>query len=69
MSEFKISLKAARVNAGMTQEAVADKLSISRQTLVNYETGRTAPDIVTLKKLASLYNVSINRISFFADDP
>ena len=69
MSEFKISLKAARVNANTTQESVSDKLGISRQTLVNYETGKTVPDIATLRKLANLYSIDINRISFFTDEP
>ena len=69
MSEFKISLKAARVNAEMTQEVAADKAGIARQTLVNYETGKTAPDIKTLRRLAELYGVDMNHISFFNEEP
>ena len=64
MSEFKISLKAARVNAGLSQEEAASQVGVSRQTITNYETGKTAPDIKTLRKLADLYAVNINRISF-----
>ncbi len=67
MSEFKISLKAARVNAGLSQEEAASQIGVSRQTITNYETGKTAPDIKTLRKLADLYAVNINRISFFTE--
>ena len=69
MSELKISLKAARVNAGLTQEQAADKIGIARQTLVNYETGKTFPDIKTLRRIADVYGIDKDRISFFADNP
>ena len=69
MSELKISLKAARVNAGLTQEQAADRIGIARQTLVNYETGKTSPDIKTLRRIADVYGIDKDRISFFADNP
>ena len=69
MSELKISLRAARVNAGLTQEQAADKIGIARQTLVNYETGKTFPDIKTLRRIADVYGIDKDRISFFADNP
>lgn len=37
----KISMNAARVNAGFTQEEIAEKLGISRQTYASWETGKT----------------------------
>lgn len=39
MAEIQISLAAARVNAGMTQEEVAKKMGISKQTIINWEKG------------------------------
>ena len=48
---MKITLKAARVNAGLTQDDVARELRISKGTLVNYEKYRTIPDIETAKKI------------------
>ena len=69
MSELKISLRAARVNAGLTQEQAADKIGIARQTLVNYETGKTFPDIKTLRRIADVYGIDKDRISFFTDEP
>ena len=37
MSDFKITMAAARVNAGMTQTEAAEKLGISRATLIAWE--------------------------------
>lgn len=62
---FKISMAAARVNAGFTQKQVCDALNISKTTLVNYEKGRTIPDCKTGVELAKLYNISTDSIKFF----
>lgn len=60
-----ISLASARVNAELTQKQVCEELNISKTTLVNYEKGRTTPDIETGKKLSKLYGIPINNIKFF----
>lgn len=41
-----------------SQEAVSEKIGISRARLSHYETGRSEPDSETLKKLADYYDVS-----------
>lgn len=43
MEKFKISMAAARVNAKMTQEEVAFKMHVSKNTIVNWENGRVVP--------------------------
>lgn len=63
-----LHLKAARVNAGLTQQQAAEKLGISKGTVINYEKYRTAPDIEVSKKIANLYGLSVDDIIFFADD-
>ena len=65
---MKISLKAARVNANLTQEDVAKKVKKSKNTIVNYEKGKSAPDIETGKALANLYGVSIDDLIFLPID-
>ncbi len=60
-----ITLKAARVNAGLSQTEAANQLGISKNTLCNYEKYRTIPDIEMSKKIAALYNWSVNDIIFF----
>lgn len=60
---YTISLEAARVNRGLTQEEAAKELGISKTTLVNWEKGNTFPDIVNFKALCSLYSVPMGLIS------
>jgi len=55
--DIKISLVAARINAGLTQEEVAKKLSINKKTVANWESGKTIPDINQFRKLCALYNM------------
>ena len=50
-----ISLKAARVNAGFSQYAVAKLLHKGKQTLSNWETGKTKIDAETFLKLCRIY--------------
>lgn len=59
-------LKAARVNAGLTQAAAAEALEISRNTLMNYEAYKTKPDIEMAIKIATLYSLTVDDIIFFA---
>lgn len=62
-----IHLKAARVNAGYTQEKAAEALNISKNTLASYEQYRTKPDIETAQKLAALYRLTVDDIIFFTE--
>ncbi len=65
---MKITLKAARVNAGLTQEEVAKKVKKSKNTIVNYESGKRSPDMVTGKALAELYGCSVDDLIFFPNN-
>ena len=49
-----------RKQAGVTQQALADYLEISRQAYANYENGNRSPDYQTLKKLSSYFSVSVD---------
>lgn len=58
----------ARKRCGLSQEEVAEKLGVSRQTISKWETDETLPDICQSKKMALLYHVSLDElISFDAD--
>lgn len=65
---MKLTLKAARVNKGLTQMDVANHLHINKGTLINYEKYRTIPDIETAKAMAALYGVSVNDLIFLPED-
>ena len=57
-----ISIKAARVNAGLTQTEVAKIIGKSKNTIASYESYATMPDIQTAKAMANLFNVSVDDI-------
>lgn len=61
---MEITLKAARVNKNLTQAQAAKLLGISKDTIWNYENGRSYPDVIALKKIEALYGVSYNDIIF-----
>lgn len=55
---MKITLKAARVNAGLDQSDVAREIGVNTVTVSNWETGKTKPSIDNFKKLCELYKCS-----------
>ncbi|NCE64792.1 helix-turn-helix domain-containing protein [Pseudoflavonifractor sp. 524-17] len=59
------SLFQARKKCGLSQEAVAEKLGVSRQTISKWETGETLPDIRQSKRLALLYHLSLDELIRF----
>ena len=59
-----ITLKAARVNKGLTQKKAAEMLGISEYTLINYEKGKSSPNVHALKKIEKLYEVPYHKIIF-----
>ena len=56
------SLYHARKKSGLTQENVAEKLGVSRQTISKWETGETLPDIRQSKGLAMLYHMTLDEL-------
>lgn len=60
----QITLKAARVNAGLTQSEVAGKLNISVGTLKNWERGKTFPKQPQIEALCELYSVTYDNLFF-----
>lgn len=64
---MSITLKAARVNKGLTQREAAAMLNIAVSTLAQYEAGKTFPDVPTIRKIEALYNVTYNDINFFSN--
>lgn len=62
-----IHLKAARVNAGLSQVEVSERLGISKNTLISYEKYRSTPDIDTAQKMAALYGMSVDNIIWTTD--
>lgn len=60
--EFGRKLKEARQMSSLTQENVAEKLNVSRQTISNWETEKFYPDILYVLQLSDLYQVSLDEL-------
>ena len=61
----KITLKAARVNAGLTQNEAATEIGVAVSTLKNWESGKTFPKQPQIEAMCQLYGISYD-ILFFA---
>lgn len=62
------SLFNARKSKGLSQETVAEKLGVSRQTISKWETDETLPDIRQSKQLAVLYGQTLDELIEFDID-
>lgn len=62
MNEIDIGskIKKARLDAKLTQEDAAESLHVSRQTISNWENGKTYPDIISVIRMSDLYSVSLD---------
>lgn len=58
--EIGQKLKDARVHSGLTQEVVAEKINVSRQTISNWENEKSYPDIISIIELSNLYCISLD---------
>lgn len=63
-----LTLRAIRVNLGLSLEEASVRIGISKDTLSNYERGNTYPDAVTIKRIEDVYNISYERINFLIND-
>ena len=56
-----------RKKNGYTQQALADSLGVSRQTIISLENGRYNPSIMLAYRLAKLFGKSIEEVFVFED--
>lgn len=61
----KITLKAARVNANLSQQEAARRIGVSASTLRNWEAGKTFPNQPKIEKMCEVYGIPFD-ILFFA---
>lgn len=55
-------LKKARMDKNLTQEEVAEKIFVSRQSISNWENNKTYPDIGNVIALSDLYQISLDEL-------
>jgi transcriptional regulator with XRE-family HTH domain len=64
----KISMRAARVNAGLSQKEAAVRLGVSNKTIGNWENGITFPPADKILEICKLYAVSYDNLNFLPAD-
>ncbi|MBQ8764734.1 MAG: helix-turn-helix transcriptional regulator [Clostridia bacterium] len=64
MANIAINIKKLRLQKGITQEAFAKTVNVSRQAISSWETGRTQPDIEMIGTLAEALDVSIEELIY-----
>jgi len=66
--EFKTRLKELRKNSPYTQKDIAGKLGISVSAYQYYESGKNEPNIENLKRLANLFDVTLDYLTCRVDE-
>lgn len=64
---MKITLKAARHNAGYTQQEAADLLGVTPLTILNWEKGKYLPRPRRRRVLAQVYEIPVENIKWEKD--
>lgn len=67
MRDIGRNIKHLREEKHLTQDQLAEKLFVTRQTVSNYETGRSRPDVEMLTKIAEVLNVDANTVIYGAE--
>lgn len=63
----KMTLKAARINANLSQKDAAKLLNISNKTLSSWENGHNVPKVDMVQKLCELYRIDYDAINFLTN--
>lgn len=64
----KLTLRAIRVNLGLSLDEASTLIGVSKDTLSNYERGDTYPDVPIIKRIEDVYNISYDKINFLIND-
>lgn len=59
---YKVTLEAARVNAGLNQTQAAKKIGVGLTTICRWETGKGKPPIDKVLKMCEVYDVPLENI-------
>ena len=65
---MEITMKAARINAGYTQKEAAKLLKVSKDTVSNWDRGKSYPDVTNLRDIERVYRVKYDDLIFLPKD-
>lgn len=63
---MRITIKAARINKGLTQGEAAKALDVTKKTISSWEQYRTRPSVDKVEKICKLYDVDYDNIKWNA---
>ena len=69
MSKVSENIRNLRLSNKMTQEELAEKLSVTRQTVSCWENGKSEPDLDTIFKISDIFNTDITLLLNSEDAP
>lgn len=69
MRDIGKNIRDLRIQKNMTQDQLAEKLYITRQTVSNYETGKSRPDIDMLMRIADTLGADIHQVLYGSQPP
>ncbi|MGI6028409.1 MAG: helix-turn-helix transcriptional regulator [Candidatus Heteroscillospira sp.] len=64
MADISNNIKKLRVLHGLSQEKLAEKIGVTRQTISSWERGTSFPDIATVERLSLIFNISIDELLY-----
>ena len=53
---MKVTMKALRVNAGLSQKQAAESIGVTKRTISNWEQHKTFPTIAQMRKMCEIYH-------------
>ncbi|MEN6353466.1 MAG: helix-turn-helix transcriptional regulator [Bacteroidales bacterium] len=65
---MKSRIKELREQLGLTQQDLAEKVKVSRQTIISLENGKYNPSIFLAYKIAKVFNLTIEEIFKFEEE-
>lgn len=60
--EIAVQIRKHRTESGLSQKDLADKIYVTRQTVSNWENGKSYPDIQSLLLLSQLFGVTVDQL-------
>ncbi len=69
MRDIGKNIRDARVRKNMTQDELAEKLYVTRQTVSNYETGKSRPDVEMLTNIAEMLDTELAVLIYGIEQP
>ncbi|MCQ5131446.1 helix-turn-helix transcriptional regulator [Butyricicoccus faecihominis] len=64
---MRVTLKAARTNAGYTQKQAAKIIGVTVDTIGNWERGKSFPDALQIKTIEQAYKIAYDNLVFLPD--